>query len=341
MRDTSSGYPSINAVAWLVWLIGIALIPLISRNPFYLFLCFTCVVVVYSTMTPKVGTASAWRLFAVTGSIVALISIGFNVLTVHVGDRLIAQLPDWLPVIGGKLTYNALLYGISSALAISTLLFAAAAFNTSARHADLIRLLPASFSRFGIAGSIALSFVPAMIGAARDIYDTQRARGHRLRNTRDAHGFIMPLFSTGLERAMVLSEALETRGFGAPLANTTTFWRKQGAYIASGLLLLLALLLLANGLLLPGLLVVAASVSVAVLIPGNTATRTRYQRTHWNLPSAIVVSGALLPILLVGLHFISAFSLSYSPFPVFRVPPFNPLAGVAIVGLLAPALWGR
>ncbi len=329
----------INAVAWLCWFAAAAAIPLVSRNPFYLLLGFSAVIVVYSLLPRKTGAARAWRFFAVTGSTIAVLSIGFNLLTVHVGDQVITHLPAWIPIAGGNLTYNALIYGVTSALAISTLLFAAAVFNTAVRHADLIRLLPASLSRFGIAGSIALSFVPATISVAHDIYDAQRARGHRLRNIRDAHGFITPLFSTGLERAMVLSEALETRGFGTSTTRAGSARHKLVAYSLAGLCLLLALVFLAYGHLLAGLLSILIAVVVPLTIQGRQVTRSSFRKTSWNVSSTVVVAGALLPILLVGLHLIVDFPISYEPFPVLDVPPFNPLAGLAFVGLLAPAIW--
>jgi energy-coupling factor transport system permease protein len=325
----------INAVAWLAWFAGAAMLPLVTRNPLYLALTLAAVMVVHLALPAQRGAAGAWRLFAYTGSVVAAVSIGFNVLTVHVGDRVFAELPDWLPIIGGPLTVNALVYGICSALAISTLLFAAATFNSAVRHADLIRLLPRSFAQLGLAGSIAISFVPQLMAAGRDIYDAQRARGVQFRNARDATGLLLPLLATGMERAVALSEALETRGFGYRASAVRPGKRRPLLLGVAVVLLLGALALLSLGQLLPGALVLtAASMAALAAVPPGTR-RSRYRPLTWNLRSCFVAASALGPVLLFITNLSGALDLRFEPFPRLTAPEFSPLA-VLVLGLLAP-----
>jgi hypothetical protein len=252
-----------------------------------------------------------------------------------------ARLPEWLPIIGGNLTLNAFVYGVSSALAISTLLFAAATFNSAIRHGDLIRILPASFSRFGIAGSIALTFVPQTMSAGRDIYDAQRARGHRFRRPRDTRAFALPLLGVSLERAMVLSEALETRGFGSSTSRPSRSRLSKVALAVGGFSLIAALVFIAIGDLILGLSMVIATLVCVLAGRPSTYRRTRLRTMVWNVPSVAVAIAAMVPVGLVLANIITGFSLAFEPFPVLEMPDFSALAGLAIACLLTPAIWSR
>lgn len=324
----------INPASWLLWLVAAGSVPVVSRNPLYLALDLVVVLVVYLALPRRSAIARAWRLFVTVGMTLAVFSIGFNVLTVHSGDRVFARLPDALPIVGGPLTWNAFTYGLISALAISTLLIAAAAFNTAVRQGDLIRLLPGSFASLGIAGSIAMTMAPQTIAAARDIYNAQRARGHRFRGARDARGFVIPLLGVGLERAMVLAEALESRGFGSP-AQAGLRGRSIALPLAS-VTLLGSFAAFGFGLLLPGLGMLVAALALALTGAPTRTRRSRYRRLHWNQPSIVVAVAAGLGLLTLAVRGATGDGLEYYPFPRLQMPPFEAVVGFAILLLLAP-----
>lgn len=332
---------ALNPLAWLGWLAGIAAVPLVTRNPLYLTLALLVAVVVYAAIPRRGGAARAWRLFVTVGVSLAALSVAFNVLTVHSGDRVFAELPAGLPIVGGPLTWNAFAYGIVSALAISTLLIAAAAFNTAVRHADLIRLLPAGIAGLGIAGSLAITLVPQSIAAARDIWDAQRARGHRFRGPRDAGGLLVPLLAVALERAMTLAEALETRGFGASAADPA--WdggRSRLPLVVAALFFILALALLGVGLVAFGLAVLALGVLVALRGGRGRVRRSRYRTLAWSLPSVVVLAGVGLALASLALvPALTGASLAWDAFPRLVAPAFDPLVGAGIVLLALPAWW--
>lgn len=329
-----------NPLAWLLWFAGIASVPVISRNPFYLTLDLVVVLVVYLSLPRVSGAARAWRLFALVGSTLALLSVGFNVLTVHVGDRVFATLPEALPIVGGRLTWNAFVYGALSALAIATLLVAAAAFNTAVRQGDIIRLAPGSFAGLGIAGSIAMTMVPQTIAAGRDIYDAQRSRGHQFRGLRDARSLIVPLLGSGLERAVTLSEALEARGFGASAAVAERPASRRLPLLGAVGLLTLSLLSIASGRLAVGLALMAGAVFLVLWATPRRNRRTRFRALEWNGASLVVAgAGAGVAAIFGSLLTLTATNLSYDPFPRLGTPPFEPLAGAAILLLLAPIFW--
>lgn len=329
----------VNVVAWTAWLLAVMVLPLTSRNPLYLLLLLVVVLMVFFTLPRKAGTTSAWRLFAYIGSSVAVLSIGFNVLTVHAGDREFARLPEWLPIIGGPLTVNALVYGIISATAISAVLFAAATYNSAIRHADLVRLFPGSLSRFGVGAGIALLFVPQTITTARDVYDAQRARGHSFRRPGDARAYIVPLLSTGLERAMLLSEALETRGFGSSAVATRPTTLRRTMLALAAVTLLVALFAIGRGSLIVGMLAMVIAGILALSAAPESSHRTRYRPLQWNRPSIVVAGIAILSMLtLLFGRAVTELHLAYDTFPRIDAPEIAPVAGVAVLLLVLPAL---
>lgn len=330
----------INPLAWLLWFVGVASVPVISRNPFYLVLDLLVVLIVYLSLPRAGGAARAWRLFALVGSTLALLSVGFNLLTVHVGDRVFATLPDALPIVGGNLTWNAFIYGSLSALAIATLLIAAAAFNTAVRQGDIIRLVPGGFAGLGIAGSIAITMVPQTIAAGRDIYDAQRSRGHRFRGLRDARSLIVPLLGSGLERAVTLSEALESRGFGASVAVAEPPAPRRLPLFGAVGVLALSLLAIASGQLAIGLVLMAGAVAFGLRATPSRNRRTRFRMLEWNAASlAVAGAGVAVLVIFTVLLTLTGTILAYDPFPRLTMPPFNPLAGALLLLLLAPIFW--
>ena len=334
---TLSNEGTANAAAWLAWFAAIALVPMLSRNPLYLVMALLVALAVYLS-TPRSGSlARAWRLVLLIGTTLATFSIGFNVLTVHAGDRVFARLPDALPIVGGPLTWNALVYGVSSALAIATLLVAAATLSAAVRQADLIRLLPSRVATLGVAGAVALTLVPQTIAAARDIYDAQRARGHRFRSPRDAISLLAPLLGAGLERALVLAEALETRGFGSS-ARQVARPRRWPALAGAAGVTTAAVALIGFGRVLPGVALLIAAMALAAASAPARSQRTRFRPLVWDIPSVVLALVAGLAIVLLGLALIDGM-LTYNPFPRLTAPPFDPLIGGAILLLLTPTIW--
>ena len=326
----------IEPIAWLLWLVAAGAIPLTSRHPLYLALILLVIVIVHLSV-PVIGDrARPWRLFAYVGSTVAVLSIAFNVLTVHSGDRPFAELPESIPIIGGKLTYNALVYGVASALAISSLLFAAATFNSAVSHAQLIRRFPKSFQRLGVSAAIAMNFVPQTIRAGQDIYDAQRTRGRQMRSVGDARAFLVPLLGNGLERAVQMSEALETRGYGQTGLSTASAKTDRWRPIVAACVAVAALPFLATGRLLETALL--AALAIAVIGLRRPARSDRPGVRNWDRSSLMLATTSSVALALIGFAMATGTTLEYSPFPRLMWPDFDPLIGVAICLLLAPAI---
>ena len=241
-----------------------------------------------------------------------------------------------LPIIGGALTWNAFVYGVTSALAIATLLICAATLSAAVRQADLIRLLPSRVATLGIAGTVALTLIPQTIAAAREIYDAQRARGYRFRGLRDASSLLTPLLAAGLERSLVLAEALETRGFGASRSAQPTP-RRRWPLFGAGVAIVLALALIGTGRVLPGVGMVVVAIVASLVGVGGQQPRSRFRPLVWDAASVAVCAVAgLVVVLAVSL---ARGALTFSPFPRLETPPFDSIVGGAILLLLLPAVW--
>jgi energy-coupling factor transport system permease protein len=232
-------------------------------------------------------------------------------------------------------------YGVLSALAVGTLLIGATAFNTAVRHGDLLRLLPAGFSGLGVAGSIALTMIPQTIAAGRDIIDAQHARGHRVRGPRDVPGVLVPLLSVGLERALVLSEALEARGFGASAVAEPAASQRRLAPVVAALLLVGALAALGLGRLTLGLGLLVLAGATGLTSGGRGRRRTRLRALEWDGASVIVMVTSVAALAVLAGSSLLGVDLAYDPFPRLETPTFSPLAGGAILLLLAPLFVSR
>ena len=116
-----------------------------------------------------------------------------------------------------------------------------------------------------------------------------------MRGARDLLPLIVPLFTLGLERAITLSEAMESRGFGIPQPNGTSFTAMKRAGVAVGLTsTALAGYLLAVGRPGEGALALATGVALFVVsLRGGETHRTVFRSTplQWRDWAVVITSG--------------------------------------------------
>lgn len=330
--------------AWLLWLAAASLPPLIGRNPFVLAAVLLAVLGVRAVQgtTPRFAS---WRIVVRLALLFAAISVLFNVLTVHVGDMVIAELPERLPIVGGILTLNALIYGLLSGVALLILVLAGTTIGAVLDWMSLLRLLPARLATLAVAGSVAWALVPRTLAAVTEIREAQLVRGHRPRGVRDVAPLLMPLLAGGLERSFLLAEALEARGFGAqPAAPATWPWGKSlltaaaltaavtGAYLlAAGQGLLAVALFLAGGL----------AFVIGIRAPrgnGGQPPRTRYREPVWGRPEwTITLASAVVLATQIAVLTLDPAAFAFDPYPTLTLPPVNLPLLAALGLLLAPA----
>lgn len=143
----------------------------------------------------------------------AAIIIGglFNLLVVHYGSVVLVHLPDSLPIVGGILTLEALVYGVLNALRVIGIIFAFATFSRQITDADLLRLAPSALFELGLMLSIGVTLVPFMLRSFNEICELQALRGHRAQGIRGLLPLFTPLVASGMEHALALAELMEAR----------------------------------------------------------------------------------------------------------------------------------
>lgn len=310
---TSTPGRGLHPVAWLLWAGGCTLVVATTRNPLYLALVLLGAGGAYRAArdggtvreTSETGGIHAMRWAVIVRVVLSLlgVSVLFNVLTVHAGDRVFARLPDALPVIGGiiggPLTVNALVYGLLAALATLTLLLTFAAVNAAVGYADLLRLLPTPLAGFGVTLTVAVGFLPQTFSALAEVREAQAVRGlPPPRGMRDLPPLLLPVLALGLERAVSLAEAMAARGFGMPTP------------------------------------------LVRVRIGGGVprVRRTTFRSLPWRVLDTVTAAGAVLSALGIALSATIGNALIYYPYPTLLPPPFAPVIVVTLAPLLLPAL---
>lgn len=326
-----------NPVPWIAWAMAVSLATIATRNPFYLSLVLLATSIVFLSRRPDGGKSEIWALVVRIGAVVSVVSIGFNLLTAHAGNQIITRIPGSIPIIGGVITANALVYGVSYALAILSLIVAAATFGSNIDRASLLRSIPQPLLSAGTAAIIGLSFFPQTLISLRQVREAQAARGFRIRSVRDVRPLVVPVLSLGMEGAFNLAEAMESRGFGQrPPQSVSRTW----LFPAGITLTVLAISFVIGGLIVPAGLSAAAGVCmVAAGLFATPKSRTSYRSTVWDFQDWLMLSASLVSAAAFGtaILFYSS-SVEWSPFPILFIPAFSPWLGASCLLLLTPAL---
>ena len=327
---------------WLLWALTALAAASSTRNPLYavLLLLITAVVgVACAPVRDRRVLLSPLRFAAVAVPLAAM----FNGLTAHLGDTVLFRLPGWLPLLGGPVTLEALVFGATNGLTLTAIFGAFAVFNQVTPVHDLVRLVPRSFHEAGVVLSIALTFIPQTTHSLARIREAQAVRGHRVRGLRDWLPIVVPLLVSGLERSMGLAEAMVARGYGA-VSDRAQPLRTQGL-LALGLLALLggwlAWLFLPSwkGVALGGMVTGAGLVASVLWLAGRAVPRSAYRTHRWTVRDTLVVLGCGLTLaaVLLPLPLAGRATLAYVPYPRLALPAFGPLIGLGLMGLLVPA----
>jgi energy-coupling factor transport system permease protein len=332
----------LHPLAWLAWTVVVATTATLTHNPIYLGVLLAVVAMHY--LAPRdPGPESGWRSLVRIAAGLALLVIPFNALSAHAGEHVITRLPRTWPLIGGNITWEAVLWGVSTALGLLCLIVAFAVLNLQVDQAQILRLTPAFLYEAGLIVSIALAFVPQMMASAREIREAQLIRGHRIRRARDMLPLIVALLTNGLERSVQVAESMGSRGYGLtqplPRARDTLLKALTLLSIAGVLGSGFALTYLGRA----WLGGVGMACSVALLggvfwAQGRRVRRTRYRREAWSWRDSVAAGASFaLLVVLIAVRIIDADALQYYPYTAL-LPPFVPWLGAAPLLLLGPVV---
>lgn len=297
--------------------------------------------------------ARGWGTFLLAGLFLALVPLLFQPLLVKAGSTPFLELPAlrWeIPAgphpvleIGGRVSLESVVFGASTGLALLVVLLTFAAFSALADPYHLLRGLPPFLHRSAVVVSIAVTFVPQMMVAQREIREAQALRGHRFRRLGDLVPLFVALLGEGLERSMTLAESMESRGFGTGAGGTAAPPWVSRAAVAGGLGLVAAGAYLrstrpqtiwGNAAMAAG----AAVVLAALWSAGRRGRRSRFRHEVWRRRDTLVTGAAALSLAaIVASWALGRGALSFYPYPTLHTPGFAPGVAAALALLAAPA----
>jgi energy-coupling factor transport system permease protein len=168
--------------------------------------------------------ADVWeecKVFLRIGLLVGLLMLIINPLINNQGAHVIVYGPR-IPLWGHlDITLEAILYGLSSALRVFTVIAAFGLASTIINPDDLLDIFSRFSFRSSLSAALAVRLYPSMVSEAREIREVQLARGMPLKgggrwSQVKAH---VPLwysmFQGSLDRAASIAESMTSRGFGS------------------------------------------------------------------------------------------------------------------------------
>lgn len=327
--------------AWIAWLTAISVYAFMVTNPMYVLLALGAVVVVHLSFPPDPSPIGrAVRLFVTFGLVLLFVRMVFVALLPNPGQTTLfvvptLQTPRWLGGLdlGGAVTAEVIVGAASEGLRLIVVLAAFGVFNARADLSGLLRTVPSAFRDVGLVLSIAVAFVPGMLRTVSDVRDAQRLRGeHGLR--RLAPSLAVPVLGMSLERALLLAESMDMRGYGRGAPSRTSKMYLWGGLVLigggvvmwiSGATQVATALAIAGGLSIVLGFRAASAASPTTRLRGRTAG-------GFDLLVIAAAAGTLLAVTSAGPD---AF---YDPFPVVGWPPFSWRTAATTLIFTLPAL---
>lgn len=256
-----------NSATWWIWAMALAIAAL--RGGENLIVILT--ILIYIIVVAKRGTDTLWGRsfkFAVQLAIAALIiRFIFAVLigTYLPGDVVFSlpqlQLPDLLAGVrvGGEVTEQRLLSVLNESLTFALIVIAFGAATSLSSPIQIIKMMSSRLYLFGVTLIIAFSVLPQILTAYQRVKMARKFRGEAKINLKNFNKVLTPVLEESLERAIDLSAAMESRGFG--YSKKPTSYRVESFAYSDYLVIALSIYLL---IFLPTLI---STVGFAILLP--------------------------------------------------------------------------
>ena len=162
-----------NPLAWCAWAIAALAVAFIDRSPYLQGLLLLVVLNVRLAYRGRRGS-TYWKV----GVALAILPILFSAALSRFGHHVLVTFPG-VPIIGGAWTWEAVLYGASTGVALLLTVAIFGIVSSTARSADLLSLLPRPLYRAGTAVALSLAFAPRTASSFRAIREARQLRGHR------------------------------------------------------------------------------------------------------------------------------------------------------------------
>lgn len=346
VTNPASSRRSWHAVTWLVWAIAAAAAVQLAPSPVYVALVIGVAALVVETHALNSPFARAFPLLLALGVAFAVVRIVIAVTTAHgLGDVLFTTPHFTLPTIlggftvGGTVELPVLLQAAAEGFAVVGVIAAFGAFNAVVSHYELVQSAPRAFYELGLVLVVALAFVPSTIGAINAVREADRARtGGRVVRRGRMLRLVVPILESGLERAIALSESMDSRGFAherASRRDVAAGWCGLGALLALGATFV-ALVGRARGVAVGLGLLGAFALFTALWLASTAHRRDRYRPRRITSADWVVMGVSIAaPVALALLSLAGDNSLAWNTSPLVW-PAFHLLPALAIAALLAP-----
>ena len=221
--------------AWLIWSLAAVTVALVTDNPVYRGLV---ALVALNVLLAWLPPGRHLRRLAIAVCLAAVLAALINFLASHTGADAIVRLPDGLPLVGGPLTFESLVFGGALGLGLVAALLSVAPLSLVLEPHDVVDAMPAWLERTGIAVATSLNLVSGFGRTFTEVRDAQRMRGWRPGGLRSWHEVLVPVVLTAIEDSVRLAEAMEARAFGAGRRSSysaPSFGRRDVVVVAAAL----------------------------------------------------------------------------------------------------------
>ena len=233
--------------AILVWSTATLVVVVADTNPFTRLFLLLAVLNVLIALFPKdVSMRGPLRLIAVGALIAMVVSVCLD----HVGNHVLFSIPSSIPLLGGAITLEGLTYGVATSIGLAAGLACVMPLAYSLDPTDLVDAIPRRLERIGAVLALSLSLLPRVRQSAVSIAEAQQMRGYQARRLRRLADVAVPVVLSAVEDSMVMSQAMEARGFGSGPRTSwgVQQWSRAGAVAATAAVLAALLVIVAPAL---------------------------------------------------------------------------------------------
>jgi energy-coupling factor transport system permease protein len=225
----------LSARAWLAWSLAAVAVALSTDNPVYRGLVAVAALNVLIAWLPP---GRSLRPLAFGLAFAVFFAVLVNGLAGHGGADTIVSLPEALPIFGGPITIESLLFGCSVGLGLVAALLAVAPLSMVLESHEVVDALPGRLERTGIAVATSLNLISGIGSTFRAVRDAQTMRGWRPRGARSWREVFVPVVLTAIEDSVQLAEAMEARGFGGArrTSYSTSSWGRWDLVVVAAAL---------------------------------------------------------------------------------------------------------
>ena len=211
-----------NSLSWWLWSIFLAAAAIRSQNTLFGLLLILLLTFVVSKYKNTNNWGNPFKLTLQLALAATLIRLFFAVLigTPLPGKIIFSlpqlELPNWLVGIrvGGDVTQERMFSVFNESLKFAVVLIAFGAASALSSPIQVIKLISGRIYLFGVTLIISISVLPQIVHSFNRVIAARRMRGLAKLKLSNFRSIITPVLEESIERAIDLSAAMESRGFG-------------------------------------------------------------------------------------------------------------------------------